>query len=501
MLDPGIELEPERRAVVRELAKIEPSAWNTRSLAKLKENMTASGKGIPLKYAYGSDFPYRDPGNDQAIKSTNVGIMPSLAKGGLSNVWGSAILPFRQDDMRDWPVTASQLAEHYRSVFQFMPLAGRRDGLEQWFDLYTDRPQPLDLSPQAEAFLNDLQAAQPELAAGGLHFGASRLALQSEQRNGWAGCRYCGQCMYGCPYEVPYNSAATVEHFRSNPNFDYRPGVFVRRLKESSSTVQIDALDLSNRDAITFTAGRVFVACGVLSTTRLIAASLEAFDQPLTLHDSQYFLLPLLRYRKVQDFDKAKSHTLAQVFLEIFDKAIADSGIHLQIYTYNDLFDSALRSMFGPLMPLINGPARAMMSRMLLIQGYLPSGLSPSISAVLSRKGDHEELQLEPIANPTTQRTLRRVINKLTENRHLLRAVPISWMVKPGTPGRGFHVGGSFPMRATPGPLECDRLGRPYGLDRVHIADATNFPSIPATTITLTAMANAHRIGSEAVEL
>jgi choline dehydrogenase-like flavoprotein len=71
-------------------------------------------------------------------------------------------------------------------------------------------------------------------------------------------------------------------------------------------------------------------------------------------------------------------------------------------------------------------------------------------------------------------------------------------MVQIAEPGRGFHSGGSFPMRKNPGPFETDILGRPHGFQRVHAVDATVFPTIPATTITLSAMANAHRIGSVA---
>ena len=52
-------------------------------------------------------------------------------------------------------------------------------------------------------------------------------------------------------------------------------------------------------------------------------------------------------------------------------------------------------------------------------------------------------------------------------------------------------------MRERPGPLETDRWGRLHGLERVHLLDASVFPSIPATTITLSVMANAHRIASE----
>jgi len=69
-------------------------------------------------------------------------------------------------------------------------------------------------------------------------------------------------------------------------------------------------------------------------------------------------------------------------------------------------------------------------------------------------------------------------------------------MIQMGKPGRGFHSGGSFPMSRQPKTGETDILGRPRGLQRVHAIDSTVLPSIPATAITYTVMANAYRIGS-----
>ena len=68
-----------------------------------------------------------------------------------------------------------------------------------------------------------------------------------------------------------------------------------------------------------------------------------------------------------------------------------------------------------------------------------------------------------------------------------------------GAPGEGHHIGGSFPMRSQPDDvMETDVWGRPAGHRRVFAVDATVMPSIPATTICFTAMANAWRIGAEA---
>jgi choline dehydrogenase-like flavoprotein len=65
-------------------------------------------------------------------------------------------------------------------------------------------------------------------------------------------------------------------------------------------------------------------------------------------------------------------------------------------------------------------------------------------------------------------------------------------------PGRSYHSGGTFPMCQSPGRLETDALGQLPGLPGVHFVDASVLPSIPATTITLTVMANAHRIATQA---
>ena len=154
--------------------------------------------------------------------------------------------------------------------------------------------------------------------------------------------------------------------------------------------------------------------------------------------------------------------------------------------------------MFGPALRLLWPAAKMLLDRLLLIQGFFPSRHSPSIRTVLCKdpKSGFSTLRLSPLMNERTMPTLKRVVQKLWRNRDYLRAVPISPMLRLGKPGRSFHSGGTFPMRASPNRFESDLYGRPFGFQRVHAVDSTVFPSIPATTITLSVMANAHRIGS-----
>lgn len=498
LLDPGLELETERADKLAKLRSIDSATWGPADLAFIKDGTSAGVSGIPLKYAYGSDFPYRDPGVDWRIEMQGAEMRPSFAKGGLSTVWGAAILPYRAEDIRDWPIRADELARHYRAVLEFMPLAGRHDLLEELFPLYSATPEPLNLSAQAREFLEDLHKSRDTLKSRGISYGASRLAVRTKATAHLPGCCYCGQCMYGCPFDVIYSSASTLDSLRKNPNFTYRQGVAVDRVVEDASRVTLLARDLRTHAPLRLEGARVFLACGVLATTKILLDSLDAFDQSVTLQDSCYFLLPLLRYRATQGASVERLHTLAHSFIEILDPAVCEQTIHLQVYTYNELFAVALQKIFGSLVLRSGFPQRLLLNRLLLIQGYIPSTHSPRIQVALSkgRGADPSVLRLTPIANEHTAPALKSVLRKLRESSNLLRGIPLGPLLRTGKPGRSFHSGGTFPMRDNPGPLQSDVYGRPFGMKRVHAVDSTIFPSIPATTITLSVMANAHRIGS-----
>ena len=500
MLDAGLELEPARRRQIANLQSMPSTSWSKESVAFLRDGGEATPDRIPMKPAYGSDFVYRNPTGDPIASDGAYG-KPSFARGGLSNVWGASVLPYRTEDMAGWPITSGDLAPHYRAALAMMPFSARHDRLEEQFPLLHDDPGRLGGSGQAEALLRDLELSASKLSTHGISFGASRLAVQAEGAGGKPGCVHCGKCIYGCPYDFIYNSAHTLERLRTNSAFSYRAGAVVERVEEVGSQVEVRGRDLDGDGDFQLRADKVFVACGVISTARIMLASLDAYEQPIQALDNCYFLLPFVRYRGVPEASRERLHTLAQVFIELVDPAVGPHRAHLQVYTYNELFQEEMERMMGPLrgaLPLIR---RSVLGRLLLIQGYLHSDLSGRIRLALKRPGPGASASLELTGepNPKTRPALGAVGRRLWAERASLKGFPVSRMARVGPPGRGFHTGGTFPMRANPGPLEVDVLGRPHGFSRVHVVDASVFPSLPATTITLSVMANAHRIGTAAI--
>jgi hypothetical protein len=304
-------------------------------------------------------------------------------------------------------------------------------------------------------------------------------------------------CLSGCPYGFIYNSEHTVAQFRGNEKFSYQPDVVVTRIRESADEVVIHGYHRVTRELTELKAQRVYLAAGVIPTTSILLRSMDAYDQDIRVKDSQYFLLPAALVSRVANVRNERLHTLSQIFVEILDPQISPYSVHLQVYSFNKLIGGVVRRSLGPLAKASELLARELEARVMLFQGYLHSGHSGQIAVTLRGGPEANTVELKGLTNPETKPVIYKVVRKLLMNAFRLGAVPIPNLLKVAQIGRGFHAGASFPMRKHPGKFESDILGRPTPWTRVHAVDATVLPSITASTITFTAMANAHRIAAE----
>ena len=403
ILDSGVTLEAERRSALVKIAGSSVSEWTPSVTAVLREGMSSSSSGILLKLAYGSDYPYREVAGSTHIVCEGPDTRPSYARGGLSTVWGSAVLPYRQHDIADWPIAVTDLEAGYRAVLRWMPLSGVDDALAEFFPLYRDDEHSLPMSNQASGLLEKLKNNRTDLNGQGVFFGQSRLAVGPK-------CVQCGLCIYGCPHNLIYSSDQTLQAMMACGRIQYRSGITVQRVAESSSGVTIYALD-SAGNAVEFTADRVFLGAGLLNTTAILLRSLEQFDKPVEIKDSQYYLLPLLRLQGTDGVMQEPLHTLAQLFVEIFDESVSPYTVHLQTYTYNDLFRDAVLAKLGPVARLF--PLETFLGRLLLFQGYLHSKHSAPITATLERNGQGDRLRLQSSPIPETKMRVDKLSSKL----------------------------------------------------------------------------------------
>jgi choline dehydrogenase-like flavoprotein len=165
---------------------------------------------------------------------------------------------------------------------------------------------------------------------------------------------------------------------------------------------------------------------------------------------------------------------------------------HLQIYGYNDIVLAALARRLPIGTERLERLAHPVLGRLLILQGFLHSADSPGLT--VGAEGSGMRIVGDDVASASAR--VRRLVRRLAAHGRLLGMWPAPGLLHVGQPGKSNHIGGSLPMRHRPGALETDVLGRMPAHERVHVVDASIFPSIPATTVTLSVMANAHRIAT-----
>ena len=116
LVDVGNELEDEIQKKLQHF-KENPN------LSKLEDFKYELSSDDDIQLSYGSDFVYRQNGLIQFITDGEVYCKPSLAKGGVSNVWGAFVDSYSDEDLSDWPFAIEALKPYYEQVLQFLPLA------------------------------------------------------------------------------------------------------------------------------------------------------------------------------------------------------------------------------------------------------------------------------------------------------------------------------------------------------------------------------------------
>lgn len=485
VVDLGERLSDDAAAAVERMSAMEPAEWlaEDRDLVSAQP-MVLAGSALPEKRSYGSNHMFVDRGQQLGLTMPKRGNAASVsaAVGGFSTVWGAQIMPFSRSTFDRWPFGWKAIEPHYRAVLEEVPLAGEEDDYAEYFPLLNARSPLPPAGERTTAVLERYRLRRLEIRAKGVLVGKARLAVAAKS------CRQCGLCMTGCPYSLIYSSRHTIDRLVATGRVRYLPGILVTGVEQAPGTTpSVRGIDLVDGRSVTFDADRVFVAAGGLGSTRIALNSLTAPPSQLRLQESAQFLIPFVSRRTTGDPRTRSDLTLNQFnMLLTYDEArYTTSQIHC--YPYNPAVAAALPGW------LPDGVAGAVLGRITAALGYLPSWESPRMRVELTRRQRDSlpEVTVRTMSNrhPTM---LRSVLRRLTAVGPKLDLHPVLPMVRLSGAGKSYHFGSTFPHGTG-----SDLLGRIGDLRDVHLIDGSVLPSVPATTFTLTVMANAHRIVTE----
>ncbi len=420
----------------------------------------------------------------------------SLARGGLSNVWGAACYPLAREDYAGWPLAPGALDPHYARAARLLSLCESQDALADVYPLQAPCAAELPLNGAMQPLLAHWRSEARALAQLGVAAGRARLAVRAQASSEGHGCQACGLCLYGCPWDAIYRADWTLRALERRPGFRYRPGWLVTRFSERGDALALHALERGQGAPQEFAADALFLAAGTLSSLRIAASSLGRAGEPLRLLDNDLYLLPLLRLAGGRAGDAALCFSLNELVLRF---SVAGVPLHLQLYA---LSPAVLERAGLALLPRsLQRAAQRLRTRLLLGFLSLPGEHSAAITARVRAEEPIAAIELRQERGAGSARLARAAARWLWRERRALGFAPLCAPLRSTPSGNsGGHLVGGLGLSAAPAGLASDLEGRVGGTRRVFAVDGASFPALPPQNSTYTIMANADRIAARYAE-
>ena len=432
------------------------------------------------------------------INTENFSVYGSLERGGLSNIWGTGVSMFDDEDLRDYPISHNDLRRSYQRVTQRIGVSGANDDDLSAFHGHEESLQP-PLVPHGNAqLLYRRYRARPGPGhRRGVFLGHSRMATLTRDHRGRQGCVNCGLCTYGCVSRSMWTARYDLAELLGFPNFSYRGGAFVSRMRRLREGYAID-IGVDPHHVIDEVKTRqIVLASGAIGTARLVLDALDIYDESRTMLNNPMaafaLFVPRWRISNLLDEDVLGSSQLS------YCVTLPDSSErHASGYLF--LADTISTTEFLTYMPFSYPLSRQIARRLQPALLIGTCSLSGSYSRNTMRLTSSGDVQISGGYKSNTEPTFKTAINRLASAliRYNIYLIPGS--INMVRTGEDSHYAGTVPMRSNPRIGEADSLGGVQGLPGVYVVDGSALTALPSKSHTLTIMANADRIATAMAE-
>lgn len=424
-----------------------------------RDGMAAS---VGFKTWNGSDAMYRPHPRSPIRYDPRLTVRAANYLGGLSRVWGATHEPYRE--FRRWPQECIPAEVDWSAVFGSVP----RTTTGQCAPADGPKLRVLPMEGRLTVVKRRSSARDPYVLQ------PSHLAIETrlEAENV---CDASGTCLQGCSQESIWWAGGSFCTWAQDGTIDLIRGEFVESLEESrgGGSVLLHLVDTSG-ERREVECRRAFVAAGAIGTGAILITS--GYVDRLTIHDSQTAFGAMVSIRNPRK-GQPPSHSLSHLWAREREATEFLAQLYPPDPSHADRVTAKV-----PALPTV--ALEALVGRLYPFISYLDSDRSGTL--LLRRSGS------EFVVEPGREGDRRVMMGHL---RHLARQVLKAGFLLPyfatdfAPQGGGFHFGASLAHGSV-----SDAWGRPFGLKRVHVVDASVLPHIEAGSITPTVMANAHRI-------
>jgi choline dehydrogenase-like flavoprotein len=407
--------------------------------------------------------------------------LSSSARGGLANAWGGHLYRFNEDELQEFPFNYSEIKPFYDEISKEVGISGSEDDLLSFLLEEPNLLPCLNLDNLSKYAYNKYRLKRKSLNKSSLYLGSPRIAISTKPHNDRRKYNYQNLEFFYPTQETLYSPRFTINKLIKNKEIQYFDSSKVTYFKEDKESVTVYIENVKDRTKSKLEGKKVFIACGVLNSTRLVLRSLKLFEKKLPFLDNQVSYIPLINPFFI---GKEQERFTYNAQLNLIFKGIYGTFYNLNSILRNDsLFEIPLN--FKNLLWASKNLFQSMHILQLWYTGEKLSqntiSLSPNDVLNVNYTSDIKG-QIEPL--------LIKLLFKIGYISH-------KTLVKYLEPGSSYHYAGTMPMTGTGSPINTNDLGKLKNLDRVHVIDSSIFPSLPSKNLSFTIMANAARIASK----
>ena len=420
----------------------------------------------------------------------------SLAAGGLGEAWGAVSFPYTRHECEMSGLDADRLAPHYDAVARQIGLSGEmNDDLTPWRGSVRPLQGPPAPDRNACAVLAAYQRRRDSFHARGLRLGRPLLAMLTESIGSRQPNPGYGLDFWANHGGSVFRPTVVLDELRQRPGLTYQPGMLVLRwVDQGEQGVEVEAVDLTTGEMVTCRARTVLLAAGALGTTRIVLRSLSHYDRPVPLVCNEHALIPTVRLGGLGDGPEQGVHALAQLTAMIDPTGDQRHLAQAQFYSVTGLpLARLLRESPCAYRDAI-AVFRTIATSLVILVLQHEDHPEPTKTCLLRQAASLRDDPLEFDYRTTTAEADRQRAAEGMLKREVRRLG--CWPVRSVYPGAGssIHYGGMLPYSSEPRPLTTGLDGRLHGTANVYVGDGASLRYLPAKGLTLTLMANAHRV-------
>ncbi len=421
--------------------------------------------------------------------------MQSLAYGGLGAGWGLGTYVYSKQECNKTALPYQEMLSSYQYVANHIGISADNDDIRPFVlgDLQGIQA-PLKKDNSAEKILRKYQSNHQYFESRRMYMGTSAMAILTDNKGDRKPCKYNDMDFYSDKDKSAYRPQFTIEELKKKDNFEYYDQNLVLSFKEDNNIVTITSYDTNLQSTQTYKAKKLILATGALGTARIVMRSITSINR-LPLLSNPYAYIPGINWNMLGKKLNARKNSMAQLMM-IYDPDGSNSDlVSLAFYTYQSLM----------LFRLIKESPLNIADNRLIFQ-YLQSAFLISGIHHPDSFSETKYLELLPNSNRITGDELSAVylLNKEEKNiirereRVLMKAliklgiIPIK-RINPGA-GSSIHYGGTLPFSKIEKSGSQSPEGKVYGTENVFVVDSSGFRFLAAKGVTLSIMANAHRV-------